>query len=355
MEKAQEPDGKVVVIQLLRVLAALTVAAGHIAFAFADHLPGGLGEGLGDGGAGQVAVMLFFVVSGYVMVVSSERLFGRPGARRIFWIRRFIRIMPPYWIATVVLVVLLTWLHTKPVEPLQVAKSLLLIPYWPDTGFLRPLPVLWVGWTLFYEMLFYALFGLFVAWRREAAVAGVIAVLVLTAVVGLWVPPVSAPLFTATRPIILVFGTGMLLALWRARGGCAPTWLRWTALLGLIPVLWLVPMPVDIEAMGFDYLAWAALPALLIAFAAISGPLTLPMPRIVNKAGDASYAIYLFHVPLAWFWLPAWGRVPFFDAGPWDYFVSALAATILLGWLFNTYVERPVMAALNRRLAAPHS
>ncbi len=357
MGKAQEPGGKIVAIQLLRALAALIVAAGHIAFAFADHLPGGLGDSLdsGDGGAGQIAVMLFFVVSGYVMVISSERLFGRPGARRTFWIRRFIRIMPPYWIATVVLVALLIPLDARPVDPVHVVQSLLLIPYWPADGLLRPLPVLWVGWSLFYEMLFYALFGLFIMWRREAAVAGVIAVLVLTVIAGLWVPPVSAPLFAITRPVILVFGTGVLLALWRARGGKAPAWLRWIVLLAVVPVWWFVPYPVDADAMGFDFLAWAALPALMIAFAAISGPLALPMPGIINKAGDASYAIYLFHVPLAWFWLPAWGRVPFFDAGPWDYFVSALAATIILAWLFNTYVERPMMAALNRRFAAPHS
>ncbi len=151
---AQEPDGRIASIQLLRALAALTVAAGHIAFAFAEHIGSGLGLVPTDGAAGQIAVMLFFIVSGYVMVVSSKPLFGRPGARRAFWTRRIIRIMPPYWIATGLLVLIFLTLFPQPVDPLKLAQSLMLVPYWPERGFLRPLPVLWVGWTLFYEMFF---------------------------------------------------------------------------------------------------------------------------------------------------------------------------------------------------------
>lgn len=351
---AQEPDGRIASIQLLRALAALTVAAGHIAFAFAEHIGSGLGFAPTDGAAGQIAVMLFFIVSGYVMVVSSKALFGRPGARRAFWTRRLIRIMPAYWIATGLLVLIFLTLFPRPVEPLGLAQSLMLVPYWPEGGSLRPMPVLWVGWTLFYEMVFYALFGLLIGWRRDVAIAGVVAVLGVAAVAGCWVPPVSAPLYAATRPVILIFAAGMLLALWRERGACAPGWLRWAALLAAVAVTALAPTPDNIEMMGLDYLLWAAVPALLFAFAALSGPLAVPAAGLVNRAGDASYAIYLLHVPLAWFWLWLWGRLPFFDPGAWDYLVSALAATCAAGWLFFVLVERPLTAALNRLARSPH-
>lgn len=349
------PDGKIAAIQLLRALAALTVAMMHIAFAFADHLSDGLGISGGGGGAGQIAVMLFFVISGYVMVVSSRSLFGRPGARRVFWARRVIRIMPPYWIATGLLALIFLTLFPQPIDPLRFAQSLLLIPHWPADGSIRPVPFLWVGWTLFYEMVFYALFGLFIAWRRETAIAGIIAVLGALALAGLRVPPENAALYAATRPVTLVFGAGMLLALWRERGGLAPGWLRWATLAGSAAALWLVSVPGNAGAMGFDFLAWAALPALLIAFAALSGPLALPATALINRAGDASYAVYLLHLPLAWFWLWFWGRLPFFDAGPWDYLLSAIGATVGLGWLFFRWIERPMTLALNRRFAAPHS
>ena len=152
--------GRNAAIQLLRALAALTAAAGHIAFAFADHIGAGLGLAPeADGRSGQIAVMLFFVISGYVMVLSSGPLFGRPGARRLFWRRRLVRVLPAYWIASGLLALVLMTLFGQAVDPLRFGQLLLLLPYWPEDGSLRTLPFLWVGWTLFYEMLFYALFG----------------------------------------------------------------------------------------------------------------------------------------------------------------------------------------------------
>lgn len=346
---------RIAAIQLLRALAALTVAAEHIAFAFADHLPGGLGIAPdSDGRAGQIAVMLFFVISGYVMVIASHRLFGREGARRVFWWRRLVRVMPPYWIATGLLAAIFLTLFRQPVDPADVARSLLLIPYWPADGTSRALPFLWVGWTLFYEMLFYGLFGLFVAQQRERAVGGVVAVLALLSAAGLWVEPDSAPLFTATRPVTLVFAVGMVLALWRARGGSAPVWLRVFALLAALAALELGGRPADPAAMGFDYIVWSGLPAIFLAGAALSGPLHVPAAGLINRAGDASYALYLLHVPMAWFWLWLWRRLPFFDPGPWDYWASALTATLIASWLFHQHVERPLTVALNRRVPAPH-
>src|SRR5262245_61954213 len=88
-------------VQALRALAALLVLVGHtvsnINRAAAAtgaptpaivHLPGGFG------------VDLFFAISGFIMVVSSEQLFGLPGAGRTFLERRLVRIVPLYWLAT---------------------------------------------------------------------------------------------------------------------------------------------------------------------------------------------------------------------------------------------------------------
>lgn len=355
MEKAQEPDGKIVAIQLLRALAALSVAAGHIAFAFANNMPGGLGITPGDGSAGQIAVLLFFVVSGYVMVLASGRQFGKPGARWLFWRRRFIRIMPPYWLATGLLAAVLLVVFDRPVDPAHVLWSLALVPEWPAGGDLRPLVFLWVGWTLLYEMAFYFVFGLFLSWPRERAILATAGLLGVVIAAGRWVPPVNPLLFALTRPLPVMFVAGMVIALWRGRGGAVAAAVRWLALAVVVPALLWVPTPADPSAAGWDYLAWAGFPALLIAFAALGGPLRMPAERIVNGAGDASYAIYLLHVPIAWFWLWFWGRLPFFDPGPWDYLVSACIATVVISVLFFRLIERPMTLALNRRFAAPHN
>ncbi|MFL0672690.1 MAG: acyltransferase family protein [Erythrobacter sp.] len=355
---AAGPD-KVIAIQLLRFIAALIVAVLHMAFAFADHIGGGLGIGPGDGRIGQAAVMLFFVISGYVMVVSSRGLFGRPGARGQFWRRRIIRIMPPYWLATAFLALVFVTIFPQPIDPRKLAQSLVLIPYWPDGDSLRAVPVLWVGWTLFFEMMFYFWFGLFITRRRREAVGAVMIVLTALVIGGLWVPPDNAFAFTLTRSVSLMFIAGMALAGWREAGGSAPAALRWLAALAIAPIAWLVPAPVQESAMGFDYLAWCALPAAMLAFALLSGPLDLPLPRLVNGAGDISYALYLLHLPVAWLWLWVWPkiirRVPLAEIGPWNYAVSAVLAAVAAAWLFFTFIERPMTQALNRRWAAPHS
>ena len=56
----------------------------------------------------------------------------------------------------------------------------------------------------------------------------------------------------------------------------------------------------------------------------LGGPLRVPGARLVIAAGDMSYALYLLHVPIAWFWLWLWARLPGFSPGPWDYLASAL-------------------------------
>jgi peptidoglycan/LPS O-acetylase OafA/YrhL len=352
MTKVQ--GGKIVAIQLLRALSSFFVAAVHIAFGFADFLGSGLPDGWRGEREAQLAVMLFFIVSGYVMVEAAGDRFGTPGARLDFWKRRFIRIMPPYWLATGLMAGVLVIFFGRTLDPAYILQSLMMIPEWPGKGELRPLVFLWVGWTLIYEMAFYFVFGLFLQWPRRRAIMGMTGVLGIAIVAGTWVPPVNPLLFALTRPLPLMFVAGMGLALWRGSGGAVPTPLRWLALIAVVPAVLLVPAPAVPTAGGWDYLAWVGLPALLIGVATLGAPLAVPAAAFVNRAGDASYALYLVHVPVAWFWLWFWGRLPFFDAGPWDYFLSALAASIAASWLFFRWIERPMTMALNRRLRSPH-
>ena len=46
---------------------------------------------------GAAGVDLFFVISGFVMVYASERMFGQRHSPRIFALRRLARIVPLYW------------------------------------------------------------------------------------------------------------------------------------------------------------------------------------------------------------------------------------------------------------------
>ncbi len=92
-------------IEALRIVAALVVVFAHsnsFSITFIDRF---LGANLF---LGSIGVDIFFVVSGYVMYLSSkESSSGTAGATK-FLINRFFRIFPLYIVATLALV-----LHTQ--------------------------------------------------------------------------------------------------------------------------------------------------------------------------------------------------------------------------------------------------
>ncbi len=127
-------------IQALRAFAAIAVVSFHTGyFPPTGHAVGSFG------------VDVFFVISGFIMARICDT---NPS---FFLRRRVIRIVPPYWLLTLLLFAfsykfprLLSATHPNLVELL---KSLFFIPFVKDDGLIRPL--LFVGWSLNYEMFFY--------------------------------------------------------------------------------------------------------------------------------------------------------------------------------------------------------
>ncbi len=94
---------KIGTIQVLRALAALAVCVAHLHYEFAgklaapDLLPPGISYG-------EIGVNIFFVISGFIIVYSSEKLFGQNGGALAFLRRRLIRIVPLYWFSSTILI-----------------------------------------------------------------------------------------------------------------------------------------------------------------------------------------------------------------------------------------------------------
>jgi peptidoglycan/LPS O-acetylase OafA/YrhL len=121
-------------IQALRAIAALLVFWGHAINAVTLEVPADFPHLYGPFG-----VDIFFVISGFVMVYSSEGLFGQPGAPIKFFARRIARIVPLYWAATAILV----WFVVPYASTKAVLGSLFFAPRIPSEA-----PLLFVGWTL---------------------------------------------------------------------------------------------------------------------------------------------------------------------------------------------------------------
>lgn len=86
-------------IQLLRFFAALAVVIYHaiiyIGLSSEVSFPEALYEYAWIGAAG---VHVFFIISGFIMVLTSKEAFAVEGSMRRFLARRVIRVYPIYWI-----------------------------------------------------------------------------------------------------------------------------------------------------------------------------------------------------------------------------------------------------------------
>ncbi|MCX8256381.1 Acyltransferase [Beijerinckiaceae bacterium RH AL1] len=353
-------------IQILRALAATMVVLAHAqddaafaaqkigtVFARSSLLPWVAG------------VDLFFVISGFIMVHASERLFATPGAAQAFLTRRVIRIVPLYWLATALALVTAALLVRTGQARLpgvaEIVTSLGFIPFArPGDGVARPIVAL--GWTLNYEMFFYVVFAAFLMLRREAAVAAVTAMLALLVVLGLVAQPAITALAFWSDPIVLEFALGMAIALAWRRGVRLPRPAALALGLAAVAVLALdLARMRDVPVYGVDPSGLPRLLACGLPMAALFAAVVLAQPAPQSEGrlaaslrliGDASYALYLFH-PLV---LVA-ARKAYLAShlaptlGFWPLVLAEIAASALVAVAMHLWIETPVTRLLNARFA----
>ena len=201
MSDPNVPTRKLPTIQALRGIAAAMIVVLH-----ACH-EAGLAK---PGFPLKMGVDLFFVISGFIMVYTSRALFARAGAWREFVTRRLVRIVPVYWFYTTLLAVvalaLPSVLQKATVEPLHLFLSYVFIPHRGPAGNLHPF--LEVGWTLNYEMCFYAVFAALLCLPVRRMLIALTLLFGAAVVVGGWLTPEAGAAYFWTRPIVLGFVGG---------------------------------------------------------------------------------------------------------------------------------------------------
>jgi exopolysaccharide production protein ExoZ len=344
-EAASSSSPAIPALQFLRALAATAVVVLHVRADIVEKVspPGFLPASLDLGHAG---VDLFFVVSGFVMVYSSESLFGRPYASVTFLLRRIARIVPLYWLMTSIMLayVLARGFGPSDASPQLALASYFFIPYWRPSGPVDPL--YGIGWTLNYEMFFYVVFASALAARRGIAVTIVAATLASFVAIAAATDFFQFQVAYFANPIILEFVFGMGIAMAYRAG------VRLSAAVAIVLV-----------AAAIGEMAWAAsdwgvdLPRWIkfgVPAAATVSALTLFKERLsffptVEKLGDASYALYLCHPALIsvarafsnkGYLAPA-------DA-PWLYLTCYVALCIAASLAVHRLVEKPMTEAVRR-------
>jgi exopolysaccharide production protein ExoZ len=301
-------------------------------------------------------VDVFFVISGFIMVYTSRKLFATHDGSRLFLGRRISRIVPIYWLLTTLYVVLAYLVpamlnHGAPGLG-EIIKSYLFIPFAQPDGQIHP--VLLLGWTLNYEMFFYLLFGLALALPPRRAVAAVAAVLFSIVLFGQFAQPLPTPLAFWSDPIVLEFVFGMGLAVLLEEGFCPVLLWRLGLVCGGLVLLHLDLAQPDGAIVLPRVLAYGIPATMLVAAAVFHHDSAAPpaVERWLSTLGDASYALYLAH-PFAIRGMREifvyTGLAP--AAGLGVFVCSAVLAAVILALLVFQFFERPMTRALRKRLA----
>ncbi len=317
---------------------------------------------------GWVGVDLFFALSGYLIGVQWLRQRETPGAFRLFYGRRLLRIMPAY---LVVVAVYFGW------PSLREAKGIM--PLWQFITFTENLFITFDQprafthvWSLCVEEHFYLLLPVIsvglarLRWRR-AWVAVVIGVVVGGAVLRGWVfaarvAPAAEPdvayyeqIYYPTWARLDALCGGVLLAVIRVyrplifeRLARAQAPVLTTAMISLVSGLWLFK----------DGPTWAAVVCGLPLIAAAMTGLVLAATRWAFRVPGAAmlaagaYSLYLSH-KLAFAWVR--DRWPVVLENGW---LAALVCTVVagaVGAVLHWSVERPFLRWRDRVFSfAPH-
>ena len=307
-----------------------------------------------------LGVDIFFVLSGFLITRILLTGKDKPGAARRFYIRRFARIFPIYYLTIAVI----AWVHPGDWIPwwtLYLSNFALFAdlpgnPYFSHAWSLAVEEHFYLAWPLI-------VYGLSRVKAERVIWFGIAPLAIASAVLILWtMPPVEANIavFVLTPCRILSLGAGALLAFHevalrtRPAAALALAVASATAGFGLVlffskfmPELW---MPLG-RLVGFSaFSTGIVLTAILLCD--YGGPLVRPLASAPMRfIGRISYGIYLYHLPIFHGLLRT-------DAGrellttPSMRVGGVLAATLLLATLSYYLIEAPILARTTRSLGS---
>ena len=248
------------------------------------------------------AVYLFYMISGFVVMLSTET----PEKKKRFLTRRLIRVLPLYWgltFATFAAGLLRPDVIGYTPGADQLIKSLLFIPFDCATAKMGTAirPLVGLGHTLQMEMLFYVFFllAIHVSHRYRGFIAAALSA--LTALAGAVFPTKNPVIhfYTANPYVWTSFIIGM--AVYGGFFLLKKKEIRIPAKLPVSAPCVGVPLAIALPSLLRDMGVWydIALFAVVLIAGLLWAACGKQTPRLLTKLGDISYSYYLLHYYVA--------------------------------------------------------
>jgi len=350
--KNQAPTSKFESIQALRAIAALYVVLFHVRVPLQLWSPEASQLWLNFQLRGYMGVDLFFVISGFIMAWVC--VLARDAAENpiVFAVKRAFRVVPPYWIATVL------WLYImgRDASSESLWRSLFFRPQVVDEAPFYGYATLIVGWTLNFEVFFYALFGAALLFgKRFSLPLAVLAILGLVVGVPLSmgssgamyvdrVVDLARPYFRmATNPMMLEFAIGICTAvIYSKMRGRTPQALAGAILaIGAAAFAW--RMATYGGGHGGHHPLKLGIPAAALLLGAVlaEDAKLIRIPKTAVWMGQISFAIYLVH-PIIITWVIS--RLMPTPAGPGALFgqlIFMIGFVLMASHYWYRFIEEP--------------
>lgn len=330
-------------IQYLRGLAALMVLVRHVAFKGEQYASNPMPWYNIGGIAG---VELFFIISGFIMCFTTAEKAGKKRSVGRFLLNRFTRILPLYWILTLLgLVVFLLFPNKVNIGggETKILDSFLLIP---STG----VYIIKNGWTLTYEFFFYFIFsiGLFFPTRLGHLITSMI--LIALVCLNFLGHTKDVFLLFVSSTILLDFILGIVLFELFNRFKKVPKILSVIMILTGLIILGLLNQRINF---GLPFLSVG-----ISCFILCAGVVFLEEPiknhevPFFTLIGDASYSLYLFHpfvLAGGAFFLSRLGLSQ--GLWVWPFLLSLAGISLAGGILCYLYLEKPITKVIRSFIA----
>jgi exopolysaccharide production protein ExoZ len=324
-------------VQMMRFFAAVAVVISHASQAL-TYRTVSVGAPFWD--KGDTGVDVFFAISGFVIVISTRHIASGLQGALGFIKRRLWRVIPMYYLFTglkIILLLIFPALALRTVLSISsIINSLAFWPYLNSWG--EMVPIVPVGWTLSFEMLFYIVFAsaIVLSVPRVLYVTLVIVIILFTRSLF----PTTSGAYRLADPFLLEFVYGMLLAIALSRFSQHPR----RPLLGILAftIGSIILVVFDREDLGNRAVTWG-LPAALLLGGVISlesVPVCRKLFKRFDHLGNASYALYLSHafvVPVV-----VGALLQLKVASGWLIILLATLCACVLASALHVLIERPL-------------
>jgi len=299
---------------------------------------------------GPAGVDLFFVISGFIICFTAAKA-GREDIPAIsaatrFGIKRLFRVYPVYWVVLAMSIALSSYIPDT--NPGMAAERVWRLVTLTTTNNNRVV----LAWTLCYELFFYLILALIIFIRPKQVYELVLGWIVIQIGLTIWASGGGLEMFAYVplSPLILEFGAGCIVAFLVDRGVKSGGWASLCAGVALFCVAaWA-------HSQNGNWAPWwrtlyFTIPSALIVYGAIAIEISngVTLPKWLQRLGDSSYSIYIWHQLVFAVLLKLTEMTGLFDTLP-GLMILAIWAVIALAFGFLSYqvIERPSQNWIHR-------